>query len=61
MSRPRTLPCGRALVIGSDAAVRDSENSGDGLVLRLAPRAWVRFAGALGRRLPAQGRRHESV
>ncbi|MEW2075378.1 MULTISPECIES: DUF397 domain-containing protein [unclassified Streptomyces] len=43
-----------ALNVPGTVAVRDSKNSGDGPILRLAPRAWARFAGALGR-LPAQG------
>ncbi|MFE4048149.1 DUF397 domain-containing protein [Streptomyces sp. YIM B13518] len=49
-----------ALNVPETVAVRDSKDSADGPILRLAPQAWARFAGELGR-LSAQGRRHESV
>ncbi|WP_030858043.1 DUF397 domain-containing protein [Streptomyces sp. NRRL S-37] len=43
-----------ALNVPETVAVRDSKDSADGPIVRLAPQAWARFAGALGR-LPAQG------
>ncbi|GAA4939385.1 DUF397 domain-containing protein [Streptomyces caelestis] len=49
-----------ALNVPETVVVRDSKDSADGPILRLAPQAWARFAGELGR-LPAQGSRHESV
>ncbi|WP_217169913.1 DUF397 domain-containing protein [Streptomyces sp. AC512_CC834] len=49
-----------ALNVPETVAVRDSKNSGDGPILRLAPQAWARFAGESGRLL-GQGRLHVSV
>ncbi|MFD5240146.1 DUF397 domain-containing protein [Streptomyces tendae] len=49
-----------ALNVTGTVAVRDSKDAADGPILRLAPQAWARFAGELGRQA-AQGRRHVSV
>ncbi|MET9354685.1 DUF397 domain-containing protein [Streptomyces sp. NPDC006617] len=49
-----------ALNVTGTVAVRDSKDAADGPILRLAPQAWARFAGELGRQA-TQGRRHVSV
>ncbi|MGW7335026.1 DUF397 domain-containing protein [Streptomyces sp. NPDC054808] len=49
-----------ALNVPGAVAVRDSKDAADGPILRLAPQAWARFTGELGRQA-AQGRRQVRV